>query len=520
MRPILRLLILVIVFVLTASATDSFHGKTKKLALAIDSLDIELRESKNTSIARLEYIDSLKNNSDTTVAQQLIDIGRAYSGVRNDSAIVYYYRASQHAIADKDTLSEAKAQILLAGRLSKATLFSEALSVLMSVNPEALENQSKRLYYGTMAQISMERYHYHPLTQIAEVSRQESRNAIDSLVKLLPKASPEYKLSLAQLHLLNGDSLIATGELIEALDLSQDNSATYEQATKMLSEIYKGKSEDLEEYAYYLTLNAISNLQNGNSENKALLELGSELFKAGDLKRAYDYMQAAGRGIYDSESRILYASLVPTMSEMIVASQSRESKQRSIHLVIYIIALALIIFVTFLLWRVHVAKDAQISENMKLTAALSAKDVYINRLLGLCSVFVEGLEDFSRLVDRKLKANQTKDLLEMIESGKILRDQNEKFFEVFDNAVLSIYPDFISELNTLLLPDKQLDLPEQGNLTPEIRIAAFMRMGVNDSGRLSKFLGLSLNTIYTYRNRMKNRAKDREKFEEDLIKLG
>lgn len=519
MKQILRLLLIIIVFAVTASSSVANKKEAKKLTYAIDSLDIVLREAQQSTGARFSLIDSLKESSDTTNSRQLIKIGRAYSGVRNDSAIVYFYRASQHAIKGNDPLSEAKALILLAGRLSKATLSNEALDIMTSIDRQTLDPELKKMYFGTLAEINMERYHYHPLTQIAEVCKRESRYAIDSLIKILPEKGIEYKLSMAQLHLLNGDSLLARGELIEVIDSSIYNSGEYEHATRMLSEIYKDKDNSAEEYAYYLALNAISNLQNGNSENKALLELGSELFKTGDLKRAYDYMQAAGREIYDSESRILYASLVPTMSEMIVASQARESEQQSAHLVIYIIALTLIVFITFLLWRSRVAKDIQTKNNRRLSATIAAKDLYITRLLGLCSVYIEGLEDFSRLVDRKLKANQTKDLLEMIESGKILHDQNEKFFEVFDNAVLSIYPDFINELNSLLLAEKRLTLPEKGVLTPEIRIAAFMRMGVNDSGRLSKFLGLSLNTIYTYRNRMKNRAIDRENFEEELINL-
>ena len=47
-----------------------------------------------------------------------------------------------------------------------------------------------------------------------------------------------------------------------------------------------------------------------------------------------------------------------------------------------------------------------------------------------------------------------------------------------------------------------------------------MRLGVTDSTRLAKFLGLSLNTVYTYRNRMKNRAKKRETFETDILSIG
>ena len=47
-----------------------------------------------------------------------------------------------------------------------------------------------------------------------------------------------------------------------------------------------------------------------------------------------------------------------------------------------------------------------------------------------------------------------------------------------------------------------------------------MRLGIDDSTRLSKFLGLSLNTIYTYRNKLKSRAVDRGSFEAEVKKIG
>ena len=129
------------------------------------------------------------------------------------------------------------------------------------------------------------------------------------------------------------------------------------------------------------------------------------------------------------------------------------------------------------------------------------------------------MEDFNRLVGRKIMANQTRDLYQDVESGKILRRQTEKFYTVFDRSVFNVYPDFVDEINALLQPDKRITLSEPGVLTPELRIVAFLRFGITDSNRISKFLGLSLNTVYTYRNRMKGRAIRRDSFESDVLKM-
>ena len=93
-----------------------------------------------------------------------------------------------------------------------------------------------------------------------------------------------------------------------------------------------------------------------------------------------------------------------------------------------------------------------------------------------------------------------------------------KFFEVFDSEFLKAFPDFIERLNSLLQPDKQVKLLSGDRFTPELRIAAFIRLGITDSSRISGVLNLSLNTIYTYRNRLRSRAIDRDNFDAFLVK--
>lgn len=155
-----------------------------------------------------------------------------------------------------------------------------------------------------------------------------------------------------------------------------------------------------------------------------------------------------------------------------------------------------------------------------LSDSLAGRDRYINQLINLCAAYVEGFEEYNRFVGRKLKVNQVHDLYDMIESGRTLKDQTDHFFEMFDDAVFKIYPDFIGDVNSLLKPECRLTPVADGRLSPELRLVAMMRFGVTDAGRLSKFLGLSVNTVYAYRNRMKNRAVDRDRFESDLIDFG
>jgi hypothetical protein len=91
---------------------------------------------------------------------------------------------------------------------------------------------------------------------------------------------------------------------------------------------------------------------------------------------------------------------------------------------------------------------------------------------------------------------------------------------VFDDAFLHIYPTFVADVNKLLRDDAQIQLKEGERLNTDLRILAFIRLGIEESGRIAQVLNYSLNTIYSYRNRMKMRAIDRENFEADIMKIG
>ncbi len=130
------------------------------------------------------------------------------------------------------------------------------------------------------------------------------------------------------------------------------------------------------------------------------------------------------------------------------------------------------------------------------------------------------LEDFTRMCRRKITAGQTDDLLKYMKEGRFMDEQREKFDEIFDETFLAIYPGFITGLNHLLLPDKQIVLSSPNVLSTELRVLAFMRLGVDDTARIAHFLGVSTNTIYTYRNKFRNMAVERETFDSDVMQIG
>ena len=137
-------------------------------------------------------------------------------------------------------------------------------------------------------------------------------------------------------------------------------------------------------------------------------------------------------------------------------------------------------------------------------------------LLSMAIFTDELIKEYNLFVQRKLKAGQAKDLYREVETGEYMHGLTEKFFNKFDESFFESFPGFLDKLNELFVPGRELSLLPNGRMSPELRIAAFMRLGITDSTKLSQVLGLSINTIYTYRNRLKGRAKNRKDFDTDI----
>ena len=133
--------------------------------------------------------------------------------------------------------------------------------------------------------------------------------------------------------------------------------------------------------------------------------------------------------------------------------------------------------------------------------------------------YIDKLKKYQTLVKRKIKTNQSQDLLTMITSSRISEEDAATFIHRFDRAFLDLYPSFITEFNGLLLPSAQISVSLPHELTPELRIYALMRLGVKGNQEIADLLFLSLQTIYNYRSMMKGRAIHKETFEEDVRKL-
>ena len=159
------------------------------------------------------------------------------------------------------------------------------------------------------------------------------------------------------------------------------------------------------------------------------------------------------------------------------------------------------------------------NSNDELENTNAKRELMANAFIMLCYQYIERLDSQRKLVIRKIKANQQKELLSILSSSKRGTEESQNFFSQFDKIFLSLYPSFVNELNSLLIPEAQIELKEDNELTPTLRVAALVRLGITESPKIAGILSYSLQTIYNYRSTLKNSAIDKENFEENLQKL-
>ena len=126
---------------------------------------------------------------------------------------------------------------------------------------------------------------------------------------------------------------------------------------------------------------------------------------------------------------------------------------------------------------------------------------------------------YQTLVKRKIKAHQEQELLQTISSTRISEEDAATFLNSFDKAFLELYPTFVEEFNALLIEDGRILQKSPHTLSTELRTFALIRLGVKSTADIAGLLFLSNQTIYNCRSVTKNKAVNKETFDDDVMRL-
>lgn len=297
-----------------------------------------------------------------------------------------------------------------------------------------------------------------------------------------------------------------------------------------------------------LAASAIADIRSAVKDHASLWMLAQALFNRGELERAYRYMDFSWSETEFYNARLRAWQSVEDLS-LIESTYQVMLKQRNFKLLLYMIGVSvlslLLLLALFYIWRqmkrlamarrdlleannrlkelneeLKQTNASLQSTNMKLTEANAIKEGYIARFIKLCSTYVDRLDAYRRMVNKKITSNQVGELLKISRSDSVREEALEELYANFDSVFLHIFPDFVKKFNELLRPEEQIVLKNSSQLNTELRIFALIRLGITDSSQIAEFLHYSVNTIYNYRAKVKNKAQvSREDFEELVMRI-
>lgn len=290
-------------------------------------------------------------------------------------------------------------------------------------------------------------------------------------------------------------------------------------ASSILGRIAESRG-NADEQLYYLARSAVSDIKSATREVVSLQELGMALYDRHEITKAYEYLDVAMHYAVDCNASM--RMLQTSEALPVIADAHREvlaENRRWLYIAIGFMALlmvALVVALFKLRAEMRMMKELQ----HVLAGANHIKEMYMSQFLNLCTIYMNKLNQFCKIAARKISTGHTDELYKMTKSGKFVEEQSQEFYDTFDRAFLHIYPTFVDEVNGLMRSDAQIVLKEGELLNTDLRILAFMRLGVEESTRIAQVLNYSVHTIYAYRNRLKNRAVDRDNFERDVMMIG
>ena len=508
-------------------------------ALAQRAHYVELKEKSLNEIKQgAKYVTS--NEDKLKLYEQLANEYKAYE---YDSAMTYVNKGLILAQKNNNILFNKRFQLSQTRLLITRGFYAEAKEILQKIEPQEDSHDYQFLYYYTLYELYNNWSTYCENNEFSKNYNQLKVNYLKKAIELSPKKDAFYYYLLGELYYYsnhpNNNRTIQYYK--KALSMEKANSRLHAMTAFALSEIYQ-KANNLELMEHYLLVAAISDITSATKENVALQDIALFIYKhkTRSLNKAQEYINLSLEDAYAYNNRL---RRIEISSKLQMITNAYTDDIRATNSMLYI-ALS-VIFLLLLgvgLSSLFIRKKNKLLKQKKdeITATSAKMEVLNSQLhlindelkdtnqkrerlikvyIDLCYKNIERNSKLRTLAVRKIKANQSKELLSLLSSSTNTEKENKEFLTEFDKAFLSLYPTFITELNKQLTESAHIQLKENGEMPPILRVCALLRLGITESSKIAGILSYSPQTIYNYRSLLKNNAIDKEHFEENVLRL-
>jgi tetratricopeptide (TPR) repeat protein len=479
-----------------------------------------------SEIARKKIYDSQKDGQIAALRQKLntpqsislearyfatLGLFEAFKDYRFDSTFRYAQQLVRISVMLHDNRRLAENRLRLGTTLITSGMFKETFDCFREIDAGLLDRRLKKSYYVLYSWAWSDLSKYNADRFYAPEDREKKFRYLDSAIALTEKGSFEQLILQAQQEPNAGPHPARYYTELLKRKLSEHEEAM---VVTGLSRYRTGP-----EKVRLLAIAAINDVRTSTYRAQALLDLGNTLFEQGKVDEAYFFLQQAMEQANKFGARMQryqVARMLPVVSEKRDALAKQE-RQRFLILMASIgvitVITGLIGFIIFVQLKKVRAGELVIRESNRLLAQKNKqlweegriKEEYIGFFFSELSRHIIKLDKLRNNVQRKIKSGSTDEALRQLDNVDIHAERRQ-LFHTFDRIFLKLFPDFVEAVNAMLPEEDQLKPKQPGTLSTQLRIFALMRLGVNNNEMIAAILEFTVNTVYTYRFRLRSKA--------------
>ncbi len=528
----------ILVFIFGLFATPIFaKNQNSEIDNLLKSLDSEIEKREVYQNQKQITIDSLKNllqeaTSQTQKYDYLKQLSDQYGSFVYDSAWVYTKKMFEMADSIAVDSYRVDAKLKMSFILISSGLYSEAKTILQNIDLSKCTNAQKLEYYTNLTRLYFDLRDYVKDEYFSSYYGEQGLVAQDSVV--IFQTNKDLKnIALGQKEMRNENIDLSIGYFESAL--SNKNISVKDEAlvTSCLGYLYSLKGNN-DESIKMLVRAAICDIKSVTKETVALRNLADKLKNYNELERASNYIKIADEDakFYNARQRMaeignVYTDIQQERMKLIEEQRNNYVRFFMVMCLLVVIGVVLLFIVIKQYRKLNETKDLILKSNQdlqrtnnKLQETNKIKEEYIGYFFRVNSEFIQKQSSLQNKIN-KLLNNKDFDKLKSVVSPEDLEEQRLELYKSFDKIFLKIFPTFIDEYNLLFSDeDRYRQTTSDTLLDTNLRIFALIRLGIKDNEDIAEFLNKSVNTVYTYKTKIKNKSiVDNDDFEKRIMQI-
>ncbi len=434
-----------------------------------------------------------------------------YRSFRIDSALIVASKRLDIARKLNEPSKIASASINLAEGYTRLGSADLALHILDTLSLSGLQDYHLKYRNAVRREAYRTKLNSTVIQEDRDLITRKLKDLTDSALNTKDKTSRGY-------YTLTAEKLCDAGLYDEAVSTIEQAKLHYDfsKDPAMLStigDIYL-KAGNKEKAIEHLAAAATLDITSGIKEYRSLIALTSILLEEGDIERAFEYINCAFEDAEFSHANIRTAEIMEIMPAIDKAfHESEKEKNRMIRGFLILAGILMAVAIFLLIWYIKALNsnrrmlatiediNSKLAEkNHELAKADALKLDYIRILMKANSEYISGLKAFRKNIYRLLTAGQYDKAFQLSKNTRNEADAIIVFQELFDEAFLSIFPNFPDDINHFM--KEKIEFKDR--LTPELRVIAMMKLGMASTEEISSMFHYSNQTVYNLRTSIRS----------------